>query len=82
MTQIADGENGGVMMNEFPSKYLMVSAEASGSQTPAVNITEYLEYLESLGVKEKDFPQIQPTMQKRIWDRLKDAGWSRGPEQR
>lgn len=73
VTQIADGENGGVMMNEFPPKYLMVSAEASGSQTPAVNITEYLEYLESLGVKEKDFPQIQPAMQKRIWDRLKDA---------
>ncbi len=74
VTQIADGENGGVMMNEFPSKYLMVSAEASGTQTPAVNITEYLEHLEDLGVKEEDFPQIQPTMQKRIWDRLKDAG--------
>ena len=74
VTQIADGENGGVMMNEFPSKYLLVSAEASGTQTPAVNITEYLEYLESLGVKEEDFPRIQPIMQKRIWDRLKDAG--------
>jgi len=69
VTQIADGENGGVMMNEFPSKYMEVMAETSGTQTPAVNITEYLEYLESLGVKEKDFPQIQPTMQKQIWDR-------------
>jgi len=74
VTQIADGENGGVMMNEFPPKYQQVMTECSGTQTPAVNITEYLEYLESLGVKEKDFPQIQPTMQKRIWDRLKDAG--------
>ena len=31
VAQIADGENGGVMMNEFPSKYLDVMAEASGS---------------------------------------------------
>ena len=30
-TQIADGENGGVMMNEFPPKYLDVMREASGS---------------------------------------------------
>jgi len=74
VTQIADGENGGVMMNEFPSKYMSVSAECSGTQTPAVNITEYLEYLESLGICEQDFPPIQPIMQKRIWDRFKDAG--------
>jgi hypothetical protein len=36
----------------------------------AVNVTEYLEYLESLGIRENDFPAIQPIMQKRIWDRL------------
>ena len=45
VTQIADGENGGVMMNEFPSKYLDVMREASGSDTPAMNGTEYLERL-------------------------------------
>jgi len=73
VTQIADGENGGVMMNEFPPKYLEVMTECSGSQTPAVNITEYLENLESRGIKEEDFPQIQPVMQKLIWGRLKDA---------
>jgi len=44
VTQIADGENGGVMMNEFPPKYMQVMAEASGSRCPAVNVTEYLEY--------------------------------------
>jgi hypothetical protein len=71
VTQIADGENGGVMMNEFPGKYLDVTAEASGSPTPPVNITEYLEYLESVGLKEEDFPAIQPIFQKRIWDRFK-----------
>lgn len=73
VTQIADGENGGVMMNEFPSKYLDVMAEASGSETPPVNVTEYLEYLETLGITEQDFPPIQPVMQKRIWDRF-EAG--------
>ena len=35
VTQIADGENGGVMMNEFPPKYLEVMRECSGSATPA-----------------------------------------------
>lgn len=34
MTQIADGENGGVMMNEFPPKYLEVVRESSGMDTP------------------------------------------------
>jgi hypothetical protein len=74
VTQIADGENGGVMMNEFPSKYLDVMAESSGTKTPPVNITEYLEYLEDLGIKEQDFPLIQPTMQKRVWDRFPEGG--------
>jgi len=77
VTQIADGENGGVMMNEFPSKYLEVMSEASGSTTPPANITEYLEYLESIGITENDFPAIQPVMQGRIWDRFIDGA---GPE--
>jgi hypothetical protein len=68
--QIADGENGGVMMNEFPAKYLEVMREASHSDVPPVNATEYLEYLDTLGVSERDFPAIQPIMQKRIWDRF------------
>ena len=70
VAQIADGENGGVMMNEFPPKYLEAMREASDSGTAPVNITEYLEYLDSLGIKEDDFPAVQPIMQKRIWDRL------------
>ena len=77
VTQIADGENGGVMMNEFPGKFLDVAAEASGSSTPPVNVTEYLEYLESLGLKEADFEQILPIFQKRIWDKFRDGA---GPE--
>jgi len=68
--QIADGENGGVMMNEFPSKYMEVMREVAGSDVPAVNGTEYLEYLDTLGIRESSFPAIQPIMQKRIWDRF------------
>jgi hypothetical protein len=77
VTQIADGENGGVMMNEFPPKYLDVMSEASGSRTPPVNITEYLEYLESLGIGQGDFPAVQPVMQKYLWQRFPDGA---GPE--
>jgi hypothetical protein len=77
VTQIADGENGGVMMNEFPPKYLEVMSIASGSDTAPVNVTEYLEYLQSLGLGENDFPPIQPILQHRIWSRLPDAA---GPE--
>jgi len=77
VTQIADGENGGVMMNEFPPKFLQVTMDFSGSEHPPVNVTEYLEYLESLGVTEADFTPIQPIMQKRIWDRFHDGD---GPE--
>jgi hypothetical protein len=75
VTQIADGENGGVMMNEFPSKYFEVMREASDSDVPPVNVSEYLEYLQVTGVREQDLPAIQPVMQKRIWDRFpKPAG--------
>jgi hypothetical protein len=77
VTQIADGENGGVMMNEFPGKYLDATTEAWNSAHVPVNITEYLEYLDTLGIKEEDFLPIQPIFQKRIWDRFADGA---GPE--
>ncbi len=77
VTQIGDGENGGVMMNEFPSKYMAVMRESSGSRTPPMNVTEYLEFLSAAGVSEDDFPPVRPIMQKRIWDRLEPGG---GPE--
>ncbi len=70
VSQIADGENGGVMMNEFPPKYLQVMQESSGTSTPPVNVTEYLGYLDTLGIRAEDFPAIQPIMQHRIWERL------------
>jgi len=70
VTQIADGENGGVMMNEFPPKYMDVMRECSGSDVPAMGATEYLEHLFAMGIKETDFPTAQPIHQKRIWDRF------------
>lgn len=77
VTQIADGENGGVMMNEFPPKFLEAMRESSGSETPAMNATEYLEHLFALGLKETDFPVVQPICQKKIWDRFTPGD---GPE--
>ncbi|MGX2040984.1 glycosyl hydrolase family 57 [Methylocaldum sp. MU1018] len=71
VTQIADGENGGVMMNEFPPKFMEVVREASGSETPLMNVTEYLEFLAGMGITESDFPIVQPLFQKKIWDRFK-----------
>ena len=70
VTQIADGENGGVMMNEFPGKYLEVVRECSGSATPILNGTEYLERLFATGVTESDLPVAQPLFQHRIWQRM------------
>ncbi|MGR8934288.1 MAG: glycosyl hydrolase family 57 [Gammaproteobacteria bacterium] len=73
VTQIADGENGGVMMNEFPHKYSEVVRNCSASETPLVNVSEYLEYLSSIGITMQDLPVVQPIMQKQIWDRF-EAG--------
>lgn len=77
VVQIADGENGGVMMNEFPPKYVQVIEECSGTEVPAMNVTEYLEHLFASGVREADLPALQPVFQKRIWDRMPAAA---GPE--
>ncbi len=70
VTQMADGENGGVMMNEFPAKYFEVMRACSGSLTPIMNVTEYLERLESVGFQETDLPVIQPLFHSRIWERM------------
>jgi hypothetical protein len=70
VTQIADGENGGVMMNEFPPKYVEVVRECSGSRTPMLNVTEYLEQLFASGIQPGDLPVIQPLYQHRIWQQL------------
>jgi hypothetical protein len=65
------------MMNEFPPKFFEAMRECTGSDTPAMNATEYLEHLFALGIREKDFPVVQPICQKKIWDRFTPGD---GPE--
>jgi hypothetical protein len=77
VSQIADGENGGVMMNEFPPKYMEVVREASGGDSPLMNGTEYLEHLFAAGVREQDLPVVQPLFHRRIWERVQPGD---GPE--
>lgn len=55
-------------MNEFPSKYKDVMRESSGSETSPLNVSEYLEHLFTIGVRENDLPVLQPLFQKKIWD--------------
>jgi hypothetical protein len=66
--QIGDGENGGVMMNEFPSAYERAFEQlGTGGAVVAMNGTEYLAAIAALGVHERDFPTVQPVSQHRIW---------------
>jgi hypothetical protein len=59
-----------VMMNEFPPKYLEVVRACSGSRTPIMNVTEYLEQLFATGLELGDLPVIQPLFQHRIWQQM------------
>lgn len=78
VSQIADGENGGVMMNEFPQAFLQahqrIAAEGGGQAgTVAINGTEYLELLEAAGVSSAVFPEIQALHQHKLWQQLASA---------
>ena len=75
VTQIADGENGGVMMNEFPSAFFKacheVRKEGGGkSGVVAINGTEYLEIIEAAGVNPEDYPICQAVNQHKIWQEV------------
>ncbi len=75
--QIGDGENGGVMMNEFPSAYERAFDElgAGGAGgVVAMNGTEYLDALVAMGVDEGAFPTVQPVSQHRIWEQATESG--------
>ena len=58
VTQIADGENGGVMMNEFPRDFPRPWQEIKGQSNGVFgcNGTEYLELLATVGITEADYP--------------------------
>jgi hypothetical protein len=72
--QIGDGENGGVMMNEFPSAYERAFEQVGGGAVVAMNGTEYLEAIAALGVDVHDFPSVQPVSQHRIWQEVPAPG--------
>ncbi len=75
--QISDGENGGVMMNEFPGNYKGVWSQMGTEGVVGINGTEYLELLGAAGLSEKDFEPVQPSHQHAIWQR---AGAGLTPE--
>ena len=71
VTQIADGENGGVMMNEFPRDFPRPWHEIrSQSSVAGFNGTEYLELIEAAGANPEDYPIAQAVNQHRIWQRV------------
>ncbi|MCD8349401.1 MAG: hypothetical protein LUC93_02150 [Planctomycetaceae bacterium] len=71
VVQIGDGENGGVMMNEFPGMFRQAMSEATGSQSPAMNGTEYLEQVYNAGFTDDDFPVCQPVWTKLLFEHFK-----------
>ncbi|MBW4613257.1 MAG: glycosyl hydrolase family 57 [Desmonostoc vinosum HA7617-LM4] len=75
VSQIGDGENGGVMMNEFPNAFKQAwweMAHHGGGKTGVVGMcgTEYLELIEAAGCKPEDYPTCQPVGQHHIWQRV------------
>ena len=82
VTQISDGENGGVMMNEFPSAFMRSwydIRDNGGGRSGVVgfNGTEYLELLETAGITSAQFPMCRAKGQYRLWQEL---GNRTGPE--
>lgn len=81
VTQIGDGENGGVMMNEFPPAFFQAwhqIRDQGGTGVIGLNGTEYLELIEAAGCSPEDFPACQPIGQHRIWEKLPSG--SRDPK--
>lgn len=75
VSQIGDGENGGVMMNEFPSAFKQAwyeMAQHGGGKTGVVGVngTEYLELIEAAGCNPNDYPTCQAIGQHLIWQRV------------
>ncbi len=74
VTQIGDGENGGVMMNEFPGAFIRAWDEMAhdGGGTAVIGLTgtEYLELIESAGCTPDDYPACQAVGQHQIWERV------------
>jgi hypothetical protein len=71
VTQIADGENGGVMMNEFARDFQPVWYEIQNNgDVVGFNGTEYLELIEAAGINPEDYPPCQAVHQHKIWQKV------------
>jgi hypothetical protein len=71
VTQIGDGENGGVMMNEFPGGYRQAIYRFGAEGVVNVNVTEYLELIEQAGVREDKLPACRPIHQGQVLARIR-----------
>lgn len=71
VTQIGDGENGGVMMNEFPSGYRQAVQQMGSEGVTMANGTEYLELIEAAGVRPEMLPGCRPINQGVLFERIK-----------
>ena len=80
VSQIADGENGGVMMNEFPEAFRQANRQIRDNPngTVAINGSEYIEALERSGVNPSHFPTIQAVQQHRLWREAGDNATADG----
>src|SRR5262249_17347135 len=76
VTQIGDGENGGVMMNEFPPCYRQTVRRFGTEDVVNVNVTEYLELIEQAGVRERMLPTCRPVHQGQVFARI--SKWEPG----
>lgn len=75
VSQIADGENGGVMMNEYGRDFVpfwsQIKDNGRGVEgTVGLNGTEYIELIEAAGVNPADYPACQAVGQHKIWQRV------------
>ena len=71
VSQIADGENGGVMMNEYARDFQPVWYELKDNDNIAgLNGTEYIELIEAAGVNPEDYPTCQAVGQHKIWQQV------------
>ncbi|MDJ0592606.1 MAG: glycosyl hydrolase family 57 [Pleurocapsa sp. MO_226.B13] len=71
VSQIADGENGGVMMNEYARDFQPVWYEIKdNTNVVGLNGTEYIELIEAAGAKPEDYPTCQAVGQHKIWQQV------------
>ena len=74
VSQIADGENGGVMMNEFPQAFIhaykKIGPKTNRSKTIAMNGSEYLDFIENSVTNQETYPEIQAIDQHKLWNKI------------